>query len=139
MVIANCLGIARSHREAMIAEQCLEQRAEQFRAASWLQLTDANSTSSLLSQTSANDGTLQDQVETVTINAYPAVVPAVTPVTVNRDAAGTMSLLSQLPSNFSLRNAAAVRIDFQEAWTSTQGRLRVKQASIVIALGGLLP
>ena len=136
---ANCLGIARAHKEVMVADQCTQQRLEQFRAATWTQVTDATNVSLILAQPSANDGSLQGQIETVTISAYPVVTPAVTPISVNRVAAGGTNILTLPPVGFSLRSATAVRIDIQESWTSAQGkRTRQRAGSTVVALGGLL-
>ena len=117
----------------------MQQRIEQFRAASWTQVTDATNASTILAQPSANDGTLQAQTETITISAYPAVTPAVAPISVNRIAAGGTTILTVPPVGFSLRSATAVRIDIQESWTSAQaGRTRQRAGSTVVALGGLL-
>ena len=136
---ASCLGIARSHKEFLVADQCLQQRIEQFRAANWSQLTDSNSASSILAQPSANDGSLQGQTETITISAYPAVIPPAAPIIISRDATGLLSILSQSPVGFSLRSSTAVRVDIQEAWVSAQARrTRQRTASTVVALGGLL-
>ena len=136
---ADCLGIARAHKEVLVADQCLQQRIEQCRAATWTQLTDASNASGVLAQSSANDGTLQGQVETITISPYPPVTPTVNPIAVSRAATGQTTILTQPPTGFSLRNAAAVRIDVQEAWTSAQAqRTRQRAVSTVVALGGLL-
>lgn len=136
---ANCLGMARAHREIVMADQCLQQRTEQFRAANWKQLTDAASVCALLNNPPITNGQLNGQAEQVTINAYPPVIPPPAPIIVTRSTGATSSVLSSLPTGFNLRNVTAVRIDFQEAWTSAQGaRTRVRQTSTVIAIGGLL-
>lgn len=137
---ANCLKVARAHRELLIADHCLQQRTEQYGAASWTQITDPNGVSVLLAQAPvANAPALQDQTEKITIAAYPAVTPAVAPIVVVRSLDGTTNILSQPPAGFSLRNALAVRLDFQETWTSAQGRrVRIRESSSIIALGGLL-
>ena len=136
---ASCLGIARAHKEVLVADQCLQLRIEQCRAATWTQLTDGNNVSNILAQPSGNDGSLQGQIETISISPYPDVTPTVAPLVVNRDATGARSLLSQPPVGFSLRSAVAVRIDVQESWTSAQARrTRQRAASTVVALGGLL-
>ena len=136
---ATCLGLARAHKEVLVADQCLQQRVEQFRAATWTQVTDTGNASTILAQPSANDGTLQSQVETITISPYPVVTPTVNPITVTRDPTGLTTILTQPPVGFSLRSATAVRIDVQESWTSAQARrTRQRTASTVVALGGLL-
>ena len=135
---ADCLGITRAHREALVANQCLQQRVEQYRAANWKQVTDANNVRALLSQAPANDQVLDGQTETVIVSAYPPVQPSVDPIKVTRAADGTVTLVSQ-PGGYSLRDALAVRVDFQESWTSAQGhRTRIRETSTVIALGGTL-
>lgn len=135
---ADCLGIARAHKEFLVANQCLQQRVEQFRAANWSQVTDASQVSAILqSQTPVNNGYLNTQTEKITVNAYPPVTPPVAAIVVTRDGSGTVSIASQ-PSGFSLRSTVAVKIDFQEAWNSAQGeRTRVRESSTVVALGGL--
>ena len=137
---AHCIGIARAHREILIADQSLQGRVEQFRSANWLQVTDANQVQSLLNTPPAgNINTLSDQQETITISAYPPVTPAVAPITASRDTSNAVSLVSQPPGGFYLRNATAVRIDFRETWTSAQGRrTRIRESSTVVAAGGLL-
>ncbi len=137
---ADCLKVARAHRELLIADHCLQQRTEQYGAASWTQITDSSGVSALLAQAPlANASALQDQTEKITVNAYPAVTPPVAPIIVTRSLGGAISILSQPPAGFSLRNSLAVRLDFQEAWTSAQGsRLRIRESSSIIALGGLL-
>ena len=136
---ANCLGIARAHKEVLVADQCLQGRIEQCRAATWTQLTDSSNASAILAQPSANDGSLQAQTETITVSPYPAVTPTVTPLTLSRDASGAVSVVTLPPVGFSLRSSLAVRIDVQESWTSAQGkRTRQRTASTVVALGGLL-
>ena len=136
---ANCLGIVRAHREMLVADQCLQQRIELFRSANWSQVTDASSASTVLNTPSANDGSLNGQTEMITISPYPPVQPAVVPIALIRNTDGTIGTLSFPPPGFSLRSAVAVRVDLQEAWVSAQGgRRRVRSASTVVALGGLL-
>lgn len=138
---ADCLSITRAHKEVLVADQCLLQRIDQYRAANWQQITDSSSAATLLNQAplAANYNVLQNQTETVTISAYPPVTPAIAPVVVTRDPTGLTTVLSQPPLTFNLRYATAVRIDFLETWTSVQGqRPRSLQMSTVVALGGLL-
>ena len=138
---ANCLSITRAHRELIIADQCLQQRAEEYRAANWRQVTDPNSALTLMQQTppSSNYSALQNQTETITVTPYPEVTPAVTPLVVTRDTTGASAITSQPALSFNLRYSAAVRIDIRESWTSSQGqRPRSQAITIVIVLGGLL-
>ena len=136
----NCLSIARAHRELLTADHCLQQRADQFRGAGWSQITGASGVQSLLNVAAVNDDSLASHVEQVTVTAYPAVVPAVAPIVVTRDATGNTTITSQPPAGFILRNSAAVRLDFEEDWASSSGnRPRSRQTSTVIAFGGLLP
>lgn len=137
---AHCIGIARAHRELLIADHCLQGRTEQFRSANWLQVTDAAQVQNLLNTPpDGNTDALADQQETITVSAYPPVTPSVAPITANKDSSSAVSILSQPPSGFYLRNVAAVRIDFRETWTSAQGkRPRTRESSTVIAAGGLL-
>ena len=142
LYVANsqCLGTARAHREILTAEHCLEQRAEQGRAAPWTQLTTALGLQTLLQSAFVNDDSLSNHTETITVSAYPTVSPSVPlplPLAVTRDASGNTAVTSQPPYN--LQNSAAVRIDLQEGWTSAQGgRTRSRETSTVVAFGGLL-
>ena len=141
LYVANsqCLSTARAHREILTAEHCLEQRAEQCRAAAWTQLTTASGVQALLTIAPVNDGALNNHAEKITVSANPAVVPPVSPIIVTRDPGGNTAVASQPPSGFYLQNSASVRIDFQETWTSAQaGRLRSRETSTVVASGGLL-
>ena len=138
---ANSLSIARAHRELLIIDQCLQQRTEQCRTASWAQITDPAGISDLLSQSPVGTASLlQSRSEKITVSAYPPVTPPVAPIVVTRDATGTTTVVSQPPAGFYLRNALAVRIDLQETWASAQGRrTRVRETSTVVALGSLFP
>ena len=103
---ANCLGIARAHKEVLIADQCLQQRSEQYRSATWSQLTDAASVTAMLNVQPVNYTTpLDGQTETITVSPYPPVTPPVTPLVITRDATGTTRIVSQPPSGFYLRNS----------------------------------
>lgn len=143
---ANSFSITRAHKEILVANQCLQQRTEQYSAATWTQITDPTAACNLLGQVPVNGlapassaSLLPDQTETITISAYPPVTPAVTPLVVSRDSSGTTTIVSQPPAGFYLRNALSVRIDFRETWTSNQGRRpRMRECSTVVALGGLL-
>ena len=137
---AHCVGIARAHRELLIADHCLQERTEQFRAANWAQLTDANAVQRLMNTDPAsNTDALAGQQESVSVSAYPPVTPAVAPITATKVPAGTAGIVSQPVTGFYLRNVTAVRVDFRETWTSAQGkRVRTRETSTVIAAGGLL-
>ena len=135
---ADCLGITRAHREMVVASQCLQQRSEQCTAANWSQITDPASVQAILNQPSVNDKVLDGQTETITVNPYPLVTPSVPPLVVTRDASGTTTVVLPTPGA-SLRSFLAVRVDFQESWTSAQGhRTRTRATSTIISLGGLL-
>ena len=136
---AQCLRIARAHRETLTASYCLQQRAEQFRAANWTQITDPVGVSGLLNTAAVNDDSLGSHSENVTVTPYPAVSPAVAPISVTRDPTGAVTVNSQPPAGFALRNVLSVRIDFQESWFSSNDRPRSRESSTVITYGGLLP
>ena len=136
---AQCIRIARAHREIVTADHCLQQRADQFRAANWTQITDPIGLGTLMAAPLVNDDALSNHAENVTVTPYPAVSPAVAPISVTRDPTGATMSNSQPPAGFILRNVAAVRIDLQETWSSNNGRPRSRQSSTVIAFGGLLP
>lgn len=136
---SQCLSTTRAHREILTAEHCLEQRTEQYRAATWTQLTTASGVQGLLNVAPVNDAALGGHAERITVSAYPAAVPAPSPIVVTRDAGGNTAVVSQPPAGFYLQNASAVRIDFRETWTSLQGgRSRSRETSTVVASGGLL-
>ena len=142
LYVANsqCLGITRAHREILTAEHCLEQRAEQCRAATWTQLTTASGVQALLQVAPVNNSSLGNHTERIAVSANPAVVPPVASIVVTRDASGNTAVASQPPAGFYLQNSSSVRIDFQESWTSAQGgRTRSRETSTVVASGGLSP
>lgn len=137
---AQCLGTTRAHKEILTAEHCLEQRTEQYRAATWTQLTTASGVQGLLNDPPVNDYSLGNHAETITVSANPTVVPPVRPLVVTRGPDGSTVVVSEPPSDFHLQNSASVRIDFQESWTSAQGgRSRSRETSTIVASGGLLP
>ena len=136
---AQCLRVARAHREVLTADHCLQQRADQFRGANWTQITDAAGLTALMAVPPVNDDSLSNHAEIVTVTPYPAVAPAVAPISVSRDSTGATKCNSQPPAGFILRNVAAVQINLQETWSSNNGRPRSRESSTVIAFGGLLP
>lgn len=136
---AQSLRIARAHREMLTADHCLQQRTDQFRAASWTQITDPTALCTLLSTALVNDDSLSNHVENVTVTAYPAVNPPVAPLSASRSATGTATVTSQPPAGFSLRSVMAVQVNFQETWSSNNNRPRSRESVTVIAFGGLLP
>ena len=141
LYVANsqCLSTTRAHREILTAEHCLEQRTEQYRAATWTQLTTASGVQALLNVAPVNDGSLGNHSEKITVSANPAVVPPVNSIVVTRDPNGNTAVTSQPPASFYLQNSSSVRIDFQEQWTSaTGGRTRSRETSTIVASGGLL-
>ncbi len=134
---SQCLGTTRAHREILTAEHCLEQRTEQYCAATWTQLTTPAGVQALLNIAPVNDASLANHTERITVSAYPAVSPDPHPIIVTRDANGNTAVASQPTGSFNLQNSASVRIDFQEAWNAAQGgRSRSRETSTVVANGG---
>ena len=134
---SQCLGTTRAHREILTAEHCLEQRTEQYCAATWTQLTTAAGVQALLKTDPVNDSSLANHTERVTVSAYPTVSPPVDPIVVTRDANGNTAIGKQPAGKFNMQNSAAVRIDLRETWDSAQGgRSRFRETSTVVANGG---
>jgi len=139
MALAQCLNVARAHRETIAATECLMQRAEEARAVGWASLTSASGIqNNIFNVPPANATALPNLQETISVSIYPPVTPAPLPLTVQRNSDGTVRVVSQPPAQ-TLRSILAVRVDFSVTWKNAQsGRQRLRQISTVIALGGLL-
>ena len=71
------MGLVRSAKQAAVASKCLQQRIEQIRNYSWLQLTDFTAMQNLYSVPPLPSVELPGFSERVTVSKYiPAVPPA---------------------------------------------------------------
>jgi hypothetical protein len=133
------MGFVRNHRETLAANSRLQQRIDQLREANWYELTDGNTLRALIEGGAPAGGGFIAASELITVSPYPAVTPAVMPLVITRAANGYTRLVSEPAAPFILRNAAAVRIDFQTTWTSAQNRRsHLRESSCVVCAGGLL-
>jgi len=135
-----CRSIIRSQRETALASYTVERAAENLRERNWSQVSSAAGVQTWL-QGLTGDGLTQLNAPRmkVTVAPYPPLVPAPTPIVVERAANGTCTITSQPPSGFSLRSLLAVRVDIQLKWTSANGnRERTRELASVVSLSGLL-
>lgn len=130
-------GLLRSSLEANAGSRVLNGRAEQIRAATWDQITDANflatSVFSVLPD-SAND--LGALTETINVTAYPKSDTNPSPFQITRDNyTGIVTTLQggdgQMPSQTS------IRINVTADWTAKGGQPRSKQITLIISNGGI--
>ena len=72
---SRCLLILNSGREAVAAQQALQDRVEQLRSCTYAQITNASYLqSSLLCTATNSSANLSSPTETVTVNAYPTAI-----------------------------------------------------------------
>lgn len=137
---AQCIRLAQAHRETIAATETLMRRVEDCRGAGWNTIVSAdNIKANILQMPAADGGYLNNLEEQITVTPYPAVVPAPTPIIVQRHANGTVDIVSQPSAGLYLRSVLAVRADLQLTWTSGQNkRQRQRMNSTVISMQGLL-
>jgi hypothetical protein len=135
-----CLGMVRAQRETVGCNLLLQERLEQLRAGGLSQINDATALcDDILGHASTQEPLLRGVRQLITVSTYPPVSPAASPLQVEKRADGTRTILSEPPGDFSLRNRMAVRVDLRVQWVSRQnGRIRSRETSTIVALGGLL-
>jgi hypothetical protein len=135
-----CRSFVRAQRETALSSYTAEHAIEDLRAKNWSIISNADGVKTWLASLSG-DGLSQlgNPRVRITIAPYPPLTPAPDPIIVDRAANGTCTIVSQPPSDFSLRSLLAVRVDFQLKWTSANGnRERVREIASVVSLSGLL-
>jgi hypothetical protein len=110
---SNLMGLLRSSRDSASASQALQERAEQIRAANWLQITDGSLlVKEIFSGKNSSTPGLGSAAEVITVSAYPAD-STVTPVKVSfKDGAATVLAL-----NPKMKEQRMVRVDVNLSWT----------------------
>jgi hypothetical protein len=130
---ANVLGVLRTAKDNVSANQALQQRVEDLRIASWGQVWDPTLMSkSMLATPSPSTAGLSQPVETVVVSPYPdkaGFVPAKVVVT-----NGVPAVVS---ANAALKNERMVRIDISLTWKGfPKKRNRARTATILMANKG---
>jgi hypothetical protein len=126
-----------SSLESVSASRDLSSRVEQLRASTWSQVTDsAYLKDSLLSVASDAGGDLGNLVETIEVTAHLAPAGTVAPLKVRRNSNGTLKVLDE--GDGTMQNQPSVRIDVTADWTGKGGRSRMRQATLIVAQGGIL-
>lgn len=140
MSAGRCLQLAKAHRETIAATETLLGRVEDTRAAGWSTIVSgAGIRDKILATASADAQWLPGLEEQITVTTYPAVIPAPTPIIVQRHADGTVQIVSDPAPGLYLRSILAVRADFSLTWKSGPNqRLRRRENSTVISVQGLL-
>ena len=127
----------RSSLESVSASRALSSRTEQLRASTWTQVTDsAYLQSNLLAVTSDASGDLGNLVETINVTAHLAPAGTVTPITVRRNANGTVSVV--YAGAGTMQNQPSIRIDVTADWTGKGARSRTREATLIVSQGGIL-
>ena len=135
-----CLGLVRAHRETVASTLLLQERLEQLRGGGWTNVTDSTMLcDQVLGRQSAQEPMLTGVRQQITVSPYPEVSPAAAPLKVEKSPTGAVSVTSQPPVGFSLRERISVRVDLRVEWTSRQNRRpRSRETSSIVAVGGLL-
>jgi hypothetical protein len=128
------LQLVRSSHESNNATLCLEERVEQMRIANWKQLIDPNYLRANFYSTAVKSGAVLDQLhEKITVNAYPDHSVA-TPIMVER-VGGQAPFISSLGTN--IASQPFVRVDLYATWKAQDGRVRTRQACMLVSNGGI--
>lgn len=126
----------RAGKETVAASLVVQERIDQLRKGTWINVTDPAYVQTLLGAAPGAGDPLPGRTERITINAYPAVSPTPTPIQVTRAANGTVTINS---SNNTLRQQPMVRADVTTTWTASRtGRTRTRTIATVIAQGGIV-
>lgn len=126
----------RSGKETVAASLVIQERLDQLRKGTWMDITDPAYLQSVLGSRVSSPVALSGLSERVTINVYPAGVIASVPIQVTRSADGTVAVAS---SNTALRSKPMVRADVTVTWIGSRtGAPRTRTISTVIANGGIV-
>lgn len=126
----------RAGRESVAASLIVQERLEQLRKGTWINVTDTAYVQTLLGTAAGSRVPLSGLTERIIINVYPAASPALTPIQVTRSANGTVTINS---SNAALQQKPMVRADITATWAGTRtGATRTRTISTVIAQGGIV-
>ncbi len=133
---SHVLALVRGSLESTASTRVLQDRAEQLRGSTWTQVTSAAYHSgNLLTIPPDGAGALRDLIETVTVTAHLATPGTITPISVLRNAASTITTAS--PGDAQLVEEPSVRVDLTANWLAKGGRPRMRQLSMVFGEGGI--
>ncbi len=126
----------RAGRETVAASLIVQERLDQLRKGTWINVTDPAYVRTLLSTPAGSGAALSGLTERVTLNVYPAVAPTPVPTVVRRAANGTVTIVS---SNATLSTQPTLRADVTTTWAGNRtGATRTRTVSTVIAQGGIV-
>ena len=138
---SRALSLVKSAKQAAVASKCLQQRIEQIRNYNWTQITDAAAMQDLYSVPPLPSIELPGFSEQCTISAFtPATSgsasnpPSGTTLTITRDNAGVVTLVSDNPA---LMSGALSRVDVRITWPGPSGTQRLRETSVIIGNGGI--
>jgi Tfp pilus assembly protein PilV len=138
---SRALSLVKSAKQAAVASKCLQQRIEQIRNYNWTQITDAAAMQDLYSVPPLPSIELPGFSEQCTISAFtPATsgsasnTPSGTTLTITRDNAGVVTLVSDNPA---LMSGALARVDVRITWPGPSGTQRLRETSVIIGNGGI--
>jgi hypothetical protein len=130
------LALVRGSQESTVSNRVLQDRAERLRAATWTQVTDATFYSGALLQIPPDcAGTLHNLTESISVTAHLATPGTITPITVHRNAAATVTTASS--GSPQLVEEPSVRVDLTASWVAKSGRPRMRQLSMIFGEGGI--
>ena len=129
--------LLRESLESNGASRVLNGRAEQIRAATWDQITDANFlATSVLSIAPDVADELGELTETIDVIAYPTPSPNPSALKVTRDKnTGIVTIVAA--GDGTMNAQPSIRVNLTENWKAKGGRSRMKQISMIISNGGV--
>ena len=129
--------VLRSGLESNAANRTVNGRAEQLRACTWAQITDASYlASNVFSSAPDAAGDLGALTETIDIIAYPTPSPNPPALQVIRtNSTGAVNILGN--GNGAMPAQQSVRLNLTAAWTAKGSRPRIRQISMIFAQGGI--
>lgn len=133
---SHVLALVRGALESTAGTRVLHDRAEQLRGSTWTQVTTTTFHSgALLAVPPDSAGALGNLTETVTVTAHLATPGTIAPITVSRNAQGTIQTIST--GGPQLVDEPSVRVDLTANWIAKGGRPRMRQLSLVFGEGGI--
>ncbi len=129
--------LLRSSKESTAAEQASRDRLEKMRNAPWERMVDPTYISdTVLASTGNTFPDLGGLTITINVTAYPPPggTTGATPITVVRNASGTVSVVSA--GSNQMVNEKTVSVKVTIGWTTTQ-RTRLREAYTLVSKGGI--
>ena len=130
------LQMLKSGKESFAATLILEERLEQLRSGTWVEITSPTYLQDVLTKPARSAAQLSSVAEQIVVSDYPAASPPLSSNAVTRSSSGATVVVS---SNTTLFKQDLVRADIRVTWSGTPGgRTRVRDISTVIAERGLI-